>query len=159
MAASRGPHVNDYSLGPLASVSCPHCEPELTPISPLRPTDRFRLDPYWVPAMLWNPVHVKSCMLSPIATSLFTSLLWNSCTQALLDFNAECSWISSSPCKIPRLDNLTWGLELSFLLVRLWDIVIFQFMGDPPSSWDLHISQNHPSCLLLVTSSFSLYAA
>ena len=34
MAASRGADTDDYSLGPLPPVSCPHSEPQLTPAFP-----------------------------------------------------------------------------------------------------------------------------
>ena len=41
-------------------------------------------------------------------------------------------WGSSSQCQTPRLGNLVWGSELSFLWENFCGIIILQFVGHPP---------------------------
>ena len=109
-----------------------------------------------VPALPWDPVQVKPCAHPPKVESVFTPVLWSSCTQAWLTVNIKCSRGSSSQCQSPRLGNLMWGLELSLLWESLCNIVIFQFVGYPPVGMGLLISWKLPSYYLDVASSLSL---
>ena len=86
--------------------------------------------------------------------SLFFPVLWSSCTQTPLTFNARCSRGLFLPILDPRCGDLTWGRELSFLLKSLCDTATFQFVGCPLAGMGLLISHNHPSCHLDVA--FSL---
>ena len=58
-------HTNDYSLGPLPPVSCPHSEPQPTSAfagDPPRLISRSDPDSYGIPALPWDPVHIKPCV-------------------------------------------------------------------------------------------------
>lgn len=60
--------------------SCPHHEPQLPPLSQEtnpRPAGRFDPDPNGVPALAWDPAHVKLCMHPPRIWSLCLPVLWN----------------------------------------------------------------------------------
>ena len=134
MAASRGAYTDDYSLGPLPPISCPHRKPQLPsafPGEPPRLTGKSDSDAYGVPALPW--AHMKLCVPPPSMESLFPLVLWSSCTQASLAYHAMSSNGSSSQCQTPRHGRLTWGSELSLLWENLCNIVIFQSTGHPPS--------------------------
>ena len=76
-------------------------------------------------------MHVESCMRPPTVQPLFPPGLWSCCTQGPLACNPKCSG-GSSQCWIPRLGNLTWGLEGSLLWGNCCNTVIFQPAGSPP---------------------------
>ena len=71
------------------------------PGCPSRTTVRFDPDSYGDFALPWDPVHVKVCVHLLRMGSLFPPVLWSSCTQATLAFNARCSRGSFSLCQIP----------------------------------------------------------
>ena len=132
MAFSRGPLANTYYLEPLPSVFCPLSEPQQPPAfpgDPPSPADRSDPDSYGVPALPWDPEHLKPCVHPLRMEYLFPTVLWSSCAQALLAFNAKCSGGSSSQYQTPSLGNLMWGSELSLLWRSLCDTVIFQSVG------------------------------
>ena len=85
------------------------------PGGPPRTAVRFDSDSYGDFALPWDPVHVKFhvCLLRMV--SPFPPVLWSSCTQAPLAFNARCSVGSFPQYQIPRPGDLTWGSELSLL--------------------------------------------
>ena len=125
-----GAHTNDYSLGLPPPVVYPHSKLQLPPIFPGYPARTAgRSDPD--SSLLWDPVHMKTCVHPSWVEPLFPPNPWSFCTQAPLVFNAKCSRGSSSYCHIPRFGNLTWGLGLSHLWESLSNIAIFQSMGHP----------------------------
>ena len=74
IAASKGAHTNDYSLGWLPLMSCFHIEPQPTPAfpqDPTRPIGSSDPDSYGVPAFLWDLVHMKPHVHPPREKSLF----------------------------------------------------------------------------------------
>ena len=73
---------------------------------------------------------------------LFPPVLWNSCDQTLLAFKARFSGGSSSHCQTPRLGSLMWCWELSLLWENLCGIIIFQFLGCPPSRYGICFYHN-----------------
>ena len=85
------------------------------PGGPPRTAVRSNPDSYGDFALLWDPVHVKVCVHLLGMGSLFPPVLWSSCAQAPLAFNARCSRGSFSPCWIPAHEGLMWGSELSLL--------------------------------------------
>ena len=80
--------------------------------------------------------HETLCV-PPRVEFLFPPVLWNSCNQTPLAFKARFSGVSSSRCQTLRLGSLTWGLELSLLWENFCDIIIFQFVGRPPSMYEI----------------------
>ena len=114
----------------------PYREPQLTPDSPGDPP-RPGPGSYRVTVLSLVLVHVKPCVCSPGVESLFPSVLWNSCTQALLAFKTKCSEDISTWCQTHRLDSLTWGSELSLLWENLFTIIIFQFEGCLPGGYGI----------------------
>ena len=85
------------------------------PGCPPRTAVRFDPDSYGDFALPWDPVHVKVCVHLLRMGSLFPPVLWSSCAQAPLAFNARCSRGSFSQCQIPTHESLMWGSELSLL--------------------------------------------
>ena len=85
------------------------------PGCPPRTAVRFDPDSYGDFALPWDPVHVKVCVRLLRMGSPFPPVLWSSCTQAPLAFNARCSRGSFSQCQIPTRESLMWGSELSLL--------------------------------------------
>ena len=81
------------------------------------PRTAVRFDPhsYGDFALPWDPVHMKAHVHLLRMGSLFPPVLWSSCTQAPLAFNARCSRGSFSQCQIPTHESLMWGSELSLL--------------------------------------------
>ena len=63
----------------------------------------------------WGPVHVNICVHLLRMGSPFPPVLWSSCAQALLAFNARCSRGSFSQCRIPTRESLMCGSELPLL--------------------------------------------
>ena len=131
MATSRGVHTDDCSLDLCLQCSFPtinHSHPVLSLEIPQDPyTGRSDLLSYGVSALLWDPVHMKACVHPSRMESLFPTVLWISCAQALLVFNAKYSGGSSSQCKTHRHGNLMYGSELSLMWMSL-----LQAMSCPP---------------------------
>ena len=70
---------------------CSHSEPQPTPVSPgdpPRPASRSSPGFYQVATLCWAPVHMKPCLHPPSIESLFPPVLWSSCSQAPLAFEA-----------------------------------------------------------------------
>ena len=108
----------EYSLELCLSMSFPHNKPHsplLTPGCPPRTAVRFDPDSYGDLALPWDPVHVKVCVCLLRMGSPFPPVLWCSCSQAPLAFNARCSRGSFSQCQIQAHEGLLWGSELSLL--------------------------------------------
>ena len=85
------------------------------PGGPPRTAVSFDPDSYGVFALPLHPVHVKVCVCLLRMGSRFPPVLWNSCTQAPLAFNARCSRGSFSQCQIPTGEGLMWASELLLL--------------------------------------------
>ena len=102
--------------------------PPAFPDKPPRPTRKSEPDSYGVPSFFVDIVHMKPCVLPPRVESV-------SCAQALMAFNARCSGGFFSQCQTPRLGNLMWGSEFSFLWESLCDTVIFQSVGCLPGRY------------------------
>jgi len=101
-----------------ASNALPPQEATFTPTfpgGPPRTAVRFDPDSYGDFALPWDRVHLKVCVCLLGMGSPFPSVLWSSCTQAALSFNASCSGGSFSQCQISRHGDLTWGSQLSLL--------------------------------------------
>ena len=74
------------------------------PGCPPRTAVRFDPDSYGDFALPWDPVHVKVCVHLLRMGSPFPPVLWSSCAQAPLAFNARCSGGSFSECQILMFD-------------------------------------------------------
>ena len=101
-----------------ASNVLPSQQATFTPVfpgCPPRTAVRFDSDSYGDFALPWEPVHVKVCVHLLRMGSPFPPVLWCSCTQVPLAFNARCSRGTFSQSQIPRHGDLTWGSELSLL--------------------------------------------
>ena len=61
------------------------------PVGPPRTAVRFDPDSHGDVALPWDPVHVKVCVHLLRMGSPFPPVLWSSCAQAPLAFNAKCS--------------------------------------------------------------------
>ena len=85
------------------------------PGCPQRTAVRFDPDSYGDFALPWDPVHTKVCACLLRMGSPFSPVLWSSCAQDPLAFNARCSKGSFSQCQIPAHECLMWGSELSLL--------------------------------------------
>ena len=85
------------------------------PGCPPRTAVRFDPDSYGDLALPWDPVHVKVHVHLLRMGSPFPPVLWSSCIQASLAFNARCSRGSFSQCQIPTCEGLMWGSELTLL--------------------------------------------
>ena len=85
------------------------------PGCPPRTVVRFDPDSLGDFALPWDSVHVKVCVHILRMGSLFPPVLWSSCVQAPLAFNAKCSGGSFSQCQISTHGSLMWGSELSLL--------------------------------------------
>ena len=95
-----------------ASNVLPPQQSTFTPVfpgCPPRTAVRFDPDSYGDFALPWNPVHVIICVCLTRMGSPFPPVLWSSCTQAPLAFNARYSRGSFSPCQIPTWESLMWG--------------------------------------------------
>ena len=79
------------------------------PGCPPRTAVRFDPDSYGDFALLWDPVPMKVCVHLLRMGSPFPPVLWISCTQAPLAFNARCSRGSFYQCQIPTFEGLMWG--------------------------------------------------
>ena len=81
----------------------------------------------------WVLVQVRSYVHPPGMESLFPLILWSLWIQVLLAFKARFSGGSFSQCWTLRLRSLTWGSERSLLWGNLWDMIILQLVGHPPT--------------------------
>lgn len=112
MIDSEVSHTDDYSLGLLPPVSCPHSELQPTPGSPwdpLRPAGRSGPEFCRVPALPWDSVHVN-----------------------LVCAFQEWSFCFPQSYGIPGEPDTGYGTLTP--LESLCDIVIFQIVGCPPSN-------------------------
>ena len=89
--------------------------PPVFPGDPPRTAVRSDPDSCGVSALPWDLVYMKDCVYLSRIRSLFLPVLWSSCAQVPLAFNAKCSGGSFSQCQIPRHGDLMWGSELSLL--------------------------------------------
>ena len=121
-----------------ASNDLPSQQATFTPLFPGGPPGtvvRFDPDSCGDFALPWDPVHVKVCVRLLGMGSLFPRVLWSSCTQAPLAFNARCFGGSFSQCQIPTRRSLMWGSELSLL-----NQLISSLWGFPPGRyWVVYI--------------------
>ena len=102
----------------IASKVLPPKQATSTPVFPgCPPRTAVRFDPDYLGefALPWDSVHVKVCVHLLRMGSPFPPVLWSSCAQAPLTFNARCSRGSFSLCQIPTREGLMWGSELSLL--------------------------------------------
>ena len=130
-------------------MSFPHNESQLPPVFPgklPRSTGSSESDSYGTSTLFWDPVHIKTYVCPSRMDSLFPPILWSSCAQALLAFNAKCS----SQYQTPRHGNLMWGWELSLLWMKLSSLWV-----EHPVAMGLLISCRCPSYHLNVASSLS----
>ena len=79
---------------------------------PPRTAVRFDPDSHGDFALPWDPVHMKVCVHLLRMGSPFPPVLWSSCAQAPLAFNARCSRGSFSQCQISTCGSLMWGRTL-----------------------------------------------
>ena len=93
---------------PRISRSCPP-----TPASPRDPPR---------PAGSYGPMCMRSWTSPPRVKFLFSPVLWSSCTQTSLPLKPNALGSHSSLCQTPRLGNLTWAPELSFLWENFYGI-------------------------------------
>ena len=94
-----------------ASNDPPSQQAKFTPVFPgCPPRTSVRFDPasYGDFALPWDPEHVKVCVHLLRMGSPFPPVLWSSCTQAPMAFNARCSRDSFSQCQIPTHGSLMW---------------------------------------------------
>ena len=161
MMTSGEAHADEYSLGPLSPVSLPPSESQLTPASPGDPprfVGKSSPSSYGVTALCWVSVYVTTFWCPPSLEALFCPVLWRPCTQVSLAFKAKCFGDSSSQCQTVRLGSLTWGSGLSLFWDNLCDVIIFHFVGGPPSKFGILFSWKCPSCHLIMAPSLSLNA-
>ena len=105
----QGSSCQGIFLRPLPPMSCPHCETQSTPTFPgdsTRPAGRVYSDSFCVPALFWDPVHMEYCVNPQRVESLLSPVLWSSCAQNLLVFNAKCSRCPSCQCQTSGPENL-----------------------------------------------------
>ena len=81
------------------------------PGCPPRTAVRFDPDSYGDLALPWDSVHVKVHVCLLRMGSPFPPVLWSSCAQAPLAFNARCSRGSFSQCRISAGESLMGGLR------------------------------------------------
>lgn len=124
MVTSGGAHADEYSLGPLSQMFWLYSEIQTACISlgePPRPRGGSATASYRVIYLSSDSTHVKYCVHLPKVEPLFPSVLWSSCTQASLTFDAKYFEGSFSQCQTPRMRKLTWGSELSLLWESFYD--------------------------------------
>ena len=121
----------------LHSVSCHHSEPQSThafPGDPPRPAGRSDPDFYGVPALPWDPVHVKS-WVHPLGVE---SLFLHSCGATALK---PCwpSVLLLQRLLLPMPDHQAGESYVGFILLwdSLCDLYTFQFVGCPPSRYGI----------------------
>jgi len=72
---------------------------------PPRTTVRFNPNSYGDFALPWDPTNVNFCVCLLIIGSPFPPVLWSSCTQAPLAFNARCSGALSPSAISPHMED------------------------------------------------------
>ena len=117
-------------LAPTMSHSQPHF-----PGDPPKPEGRSAPDSYGVTALPWVPVHVKSCVLPPRVESLFSPVLWSSCTQSSAGLQSQMLWGLLLLMPDSQAGEPSVGLKILNLWENLFDIIIFQFVSHPPSGY------------------------
>ena len=86
---------------------------------------------------LWVLVWVRFCLCPPRLESWFPPVLWNFYNHIPLPFKIRFPGDSQSLCQFPWLGSLTWGSEPSWRWEDFFDIIVFQFMGHPPSGYQI----------------------
>ena len=89
-----------------ASNVLPPQQPPFTPVFPGGPPRIavwFDPDSYGDFALPWDPVHMKVCVHLLRMVFPFPSVLWSSCAQALLSFDARCSGALSPHARSPHV--------------------------------------------------------
>ena len=83
----------------------------------------------------WVPMCMRLCVCPPAVECLFPSALWKSWGQTPLPSEPE----SLGPLQLPepQLGNLLWDSEFSLLWENFCGIIVFQFMGCPPSLYGI----------------------
>ena len=105
-----------------ASNVLPLQQAPVTPYFPRRSTrTAVRSNPYSYGAFAlpWDPLHMNDRVHLLRMESPFPPVLWISCTQAPLAFNARCSGGSFSQCPIPRHWDMMW-VQNSHSCESLW---------------------------------------
>lgn len=126
-----GGYTDEYLLGPLPPVSCPHSKPQSTPAS---------RDMVW-PRFLWN-----------LCLSLEHSACENLCVLSKSGFSLSpgpAELLHSSPTGLQSYmlwgllllttthGSLLLGLELSLLWENFHNIIVLQFVGHPPEGYGI----------------------
>ena len=140
--ASRGTHVDNYSLGLLLPMFCPHGEPQLTSPFPGGPP---RLAPGSEPDSESLLCHQTQCTWNPVCalqewSLLFPSVLWSSWAQALLAFNTSCPGGSATQYQA-REPDVMFGTP-SLMGEALW-YSYFPVCGLP--TWPVWVCLYHES--------------
>lgn len=162
METSRIVHTNEYFLGPLLLRFLAQQWAAADSHLPSRPSKTyigsFGPGSYGIIAFLCIPVHMKPCLHPPCVKSLFSPLLWHSCTHVLLAFKGKFSGGSSSSCQTPKAGEPDGGLRTLTPVRRALWYSYFLVCGSPTwQLWYLIILQkNRSSYCLIVDSSFSL---
>ena len=139
MSASRRAHKDESSLICLSPVSMSPGWATAAPPPPQETLQDQQAGPTQAPIELLLlplvPVHVRVYVHPLRVKSVFPTILWSSCFQALLAFKSKYSGGSSSQCQTPGLGSLMWGSDLSLLWENLCNIIILQFVGHPPRGY------------------------
>ena len=117
------PHL----LGLLQSVSLAQCLPR----SLLKTPETHRqvwLSLFWVTAPFSGSWGTQDFCLCPPRVSV-SPVLWKFCNQVPLVFKVKFPWGSWSLCRISRLVNLLWDLELLQQCENFFVIIVLQFVG------------------------------
>ena len=117
VTTSSGVHTNQYTQDlclqcPFLTMSHSHCLFSQEILQDLH----VGLTQLFIESLLFPGTQCKrkpECTL--LELNLFPPVLWSSCAQALLAFNARCSRVAYSQCYTPSCEKLTWGSELSLL--------------------------------------------
>ena len=112
---SQNGHLQRKATAEYSRELCLQCPSLTTRHIPPRTAVRFDLGSYGDLALPWDPVHVKVHVCLLRMGSPFPPVLWSSCTQAPLAFNARSSRSSFYHCQIPTGESFMWGSELSLL--------------------------------------------
>ena len=139
-------------------MSFPHNKPQTPPVfSGDPPRNSVRSDPdfYGDFALPWDPVQVKVHVRLLRMGSPFPPVLWSSCTQAPLAFNARCSE-ALSPCArslhvrvwcVAQNSHSCRWVSVNQLVSSLWSF--------PPRRYGVVYMVKSPLLLLDLASSFS----
>ena len=78
-------------------------------------------------SFLWVLGHTRLCLCPPRVS--VSPVLWKFCNQVPLVFKVKFPWGSWSLCRISRLVNLLWDLELLQQCENFFVIIVLQFVG------------------------------